>query len=254
MKHTVMLALGAICIAAAPAAGQTIAQGMTPAQVQAEFGRPATSRVAGDWSYWYYHNGCPNRCGSDDVVFFQNDRVVAAVLRTSRRRYRGPQADDALRATDDGTSAVRMGEEPAGTVIVGGVRVEGAPPRNDDDGRVTPVRRRSPAPAPAGGTPVRAREGRPGEAPSIIIGGGDPEPGSVARPVTAPANVPAVDADDLSPAPVDANDPAPAANREATDLDGQTSVDRANQRLQRDRKNEETATERARRNDRRGNP
>jgi hypothetical protein len=239
MKHTVMLALGALCIAA-PAAGQTIAQGMTPAEVQAEFGAPATSRNAGDWSYWYYHNGCPNRCGSDDVVFFQNERVVAAVLRTGRRRYRGPQADDALRATDDGTSAVRINDEPAGTVIVGGVRVEGAPPRDE------------------GGTPVRAREGRPGEAPSIIIGGGDPQPGSVARPVTAPADVPAnvpdVDADDLSPAPADANDPAPAANREATDLNGQTSVDRANQRLERDRKNEQTATERARRNDRRRNP
>lgn len=238
MKKALLSALGALSLAAAPAAGQTIAQGMTPAQVQAEFGRPATSREAGEWSYWYYHNGCPNRCGSDDVVFFQNERVVAAVLRTNRRHYRGPQADDALRATDDGTSAVRVNDAPAGTVIVGGVRVEGDPPRSDD-----------------GGTPVRAREGRPGEAPSIVIGGGDPQPGSVARPVTAPANAPGVDADGLSPAPAaGADDPAPAANREATDLNGQTSIDRANQRLERDRKNEETATERARRNDRRGNP
>jgi hypothetical protein len=239
MKHAMMLALGAIFVAAAPAAGQTIAQGMSTAEVQAQFGAPATSRVAGEWAYWYYHNGCPNRCGSDDVVFFQNDRVVAAVLRTERRRYRGPQADDALRATDDGTSAVRVNDAPAGTVIVGGVRVEPA-----DD---------------AGGTPVRAREGRPGEASTITIGSGDPQPGTVAVPATAPAttpaNVPDVDADNLSPAPADpAADAAPAANAEATDTRGQTSVDRANQRLQRDRKNEQTATERARRNDRRGNP
>ena len=237
MKKAMLLALGAMAMLASPAAGQTIAQGMTPAEVRAEFGAPATARDAGDWMYWYYHNGCPNRCGSDDVVFFQNDRVVAAVLRTPRRSYRGPQADDALRARDDGTSAVRVSEEPAGTVIVGGVRVDGV--RMDD----------------AGGTPVRAREGRPGEASTIIIGGGEPQPGSVTVPVTAPANVPAVDADNLSPAPADADDDAaPAANQEATDLQGQTSVDRANQRLQRDRKNEETATERARRNDRRGNP
>ena len=237
MKRTMMLALGAICIAAAPAAGQTIAQGMTPDQVRSAFGAPATARDAGEWTYWYYHNGCPNRCGSDDVVFFQNERVVAAVLRTGRRRYQGPQADDALRATDDGTSAVRVNGEPAaGTVIVGGVRVEGAAPM---DG--------------AGGTPVRAREGRPGEAPSIIIGGGDPQPGSVARPVTAPANAPAVDATPLSAVPAD-GDPAPAANTEATDTRGQTSVDRKNERTTRDRSNEATATERARRNDRRGNP
>ena len=234
MKKAMLLALGAMAIFASPAAGQTIAQGMSPAEVRAEFGPPATARDVGAWMYWYYHNGCPNRCGSDDVVFFQNDRVVAAVLRTPRRAWRGPQADDALRARDDGTSAVRVSDEPAGTVIVGGVRVDGAPMAED-----------------APGTPVRAREGRPGEAPTIVIGGGDPQPGSVAVPVTAPA----VDADNLSPDAADEDDEAaPAANREATDLQGQTSIDRANQRLERDRKNEQTATERARRNDRRGNP
>jgi hypothetical protein len=244
MKKAMLLALAAISAAAAPAAGQTIAQGMTPAQVQAEFGAPATSRAAGEWTYWYYHNGCPNRCGSDDVVFFQNERVVAAVLRTGRRRYQGPQADDALRATDDGNSAVRVNDAPAGTVIVGGVRVEGGEPAPAED---------------ATGTPVRAREGQPGEPSTITIGSGEPQPGTVAAPATAPAatpaNRPAVDADNLSPAPANAAaDPAPAANAEATDTQGQTSVDRANQRLQRDRKNEQTATERARRNDRRGNP
>jgi hypothetical protein len=240
MKNPMLLAVAAIAMAAAPAAGQTIAQGMTLDQVRSEFGAPATARDAGEWTYWYYHNGCPNRCGSDDVVFFQNERVVAAVLRTGRRRYQGPQADDALRATDDGTSAVRVNDEPAaGTVIVGGVRVDGAaPPARMDDER---------------GSPVRAREGRPGEAPSIIIGGGDPQPGSVARPVAAPANAPAVDATPLSATQVE-GEPAPAANAEATDTRGQTSVDRKNERTTRDRSNEQTATERARRNDRRGNP
>jgi hypothetical protein len=247
MKKAMLLALGAMAMAAVPAAGQTIAQGMTPAQVRSEFGAPATARDAGAWTYWYYHNGCPNRCGSDDVVFFQNERVVAAVLRTSRRRYQGPQADDALRATDDGTSAVRVNAEPdAGTVIVGGVRVDGAaPPPPDDEGR-TRVRR----PAAVDGTPVRAREGRPGEAPTIVIGGGEPAPGTVAAPATAPA----VDATPLSTVDAGADDPAPAANTEATDTRGQTSVDRKNERTTRDRSNEQTATERARRNDRRGNP
>ncbi|HYW13424.1 MAG TPA: hypothetical protein VE871_15800, partial [Longimicrobium sp.] len=155
----------------------------------------------------------------------------------------GPQADDALRATDDGTSAVRVNAEPAaGTVIVGGVRVDGAaPPPPDDEGR-TQVRR----PAAVDGTPVRAREGRPGEAPTIVIGGGEPQAGTVAAP--------AVDATPLSTVEAGADDPAPAANTEATDTRGQTSVDRKNERTTRDRSNEQTATERARRNDRRGNP
>ena len=43
-------------------------------------------------------------------------------------------------------------------------------------------------------------------------------------------------------------------NVEATDTRGQTSIDRKNQRTRQDRTNEPTATERARQNDRRGNP
>lgn len=225
MKKAMLVVLGAVAMAA-PAAGQTIAQGMTPAEVRAEFGSPARARDAGAWTYWYYNNGCPNRCGSDDVVFFQNERVVAAVLRTPRRAWRGPRADDALRARDDGTSAVQVND---GTAVVGGLRMDGAAVE---------------------GTPVPAREGRPGEAPTIVIGEGTPQPGSVAVPVTA-VEVEVVELEVLPP--VEAA-PAPAANTEATDLEGQTSIDRNYQRTLRERKDQETATQRASQNDRRGNP
>lgn len=247
MKKAMLLALAAMIVAAVPAAGQTIAQGMSPAQVQSEFGAPATTRDAGDWTYWYYHNGCPRRCGSDDVVFFQNGRVVAAVLRTSRRQYRGPQADDALQATDDGTSGVRVQSgassgEQAGTVIVGGVRVQGAEPEPARGGVIVVPAQGT----PVEGTPVPAREGRPGEASTIRM---DATGASIVAPTTV---IRATDAD------ADAADPdataAPAENTEATDLRGQTSIDRKNQRNERDRAREPTATEHARQNDRRGNP
>jgi hypothetical protein len=234
MKKAMLMALAAMSVAAAPAAGQTIAQGMTPAQVQSEFGAPATTRDAGEWTYWYYHNGCPRRCGSDDVVFFQNDRVVAAVLRTSRRRYSGPRADDALQATDDGTSAVRVDGAPSGgPARVGGVRVEPSQPAR---GGVIVVP--APADVPVEGTPVPAREGRPGEPATIRM---DATGASIVAPTTP------VRADD-------ADAPAPAENTEATNTRGQTSIDRKNQRTRRDRTNEPAATERARQNDRRGNP
>jgi hypothetical protein len=248
MKKKSMLLAGAALLlsaAATPALAQsTIAPGMTTEQVRDRFGAPATTRAQGDWSYWYYHNGCPVRCGSDDVVFFKNGRVVTAVLRTPRRRYAGPRADDALQATDDGTSAVRVNAAPAtgGNVIVGGVRVEGGTPPPADV-IIVPA-------APADqqeGTPVPAREGRPGE-PSItvierseanIVAPTGPARGSVLSDVgTAEAE--------------DGEEPAPAENTEATDTRGQTSIDRKNERNL--RRNEETATERARRNDRRGNP
>jgi hypothetical protein len=226
MKKAMLLALAAMSVAAAPAAGQTISQGMTSDQVRAEVGAPATSRAAGEWTYWYYHNGCPVRCGSDDVVFFQNDRVVAAVLRTARRRYAGPRADDALQATDDGTSAVRVdAASDDGPARVGGVIVVPAPA--DAGGE------------PVQGTPVPAREGRPGEPSTIIM---DATGASIVAP--APA----------TPVRTNADAPAPAENTEATDTRGQTSIDRKNQRVRRDRANEPSATERARQNDRRRNP
>jgi hypothetical protein len=231
MKKAMLLAAVALGAAAAPAAGQTISQGMTTEQVRSAFGAPATSRAAGEWTYWYYHNGCPVRCGSDDVVFFQHDRVVTAVLRTGRRRYTGTRADNALQATDDGTSAVRTDAgEPQGTVIVGGVRVEGAAPRQGGEVILVPATRMD----DEAGTPVPAREGRPGEAPTIVIEGAAAE--GTATTLT----------------PVRAGDPAPAANTEATDTRGRTSIDRKNERNE--RRNEPSATERARENDRRGNP
>ncbi|HEU4885271.1 MAG TPA: hypothetical protein VFT45_23620, partial [Longimicrobium sp.] len=117
MKKSMLLAGAAMLLSAAatPAMAQiTISPGMTTTQVRERFGAPATTRAQGDWTYWYYLNGCPVRCGSDDVVFFQNDRVVAAVFRTSRRRFAGPAADDALGAAADKAPAeqVRTEEPP----------------------------------------------------------------------------------------------------------------------------------------------
>jgi hypothetical protein len=160
-----------------PAAAQTISQGMTTAQVRSALGEPVTVRTAGDWSYLYYLNGCAVRCGSDDVVFVQNDRVVAAVFRTDRRRFAGPSAVAALDRADGARESglvrsaprgrdqppLRMRdirnepeeeliegarEEPGRTVIgrpgagpparVGGVRVEG---EGTAGGRTTIIRR-----------------------------------------------------------------------------------------------------------------
>ena len=114
MKLRLFLAAAAMTtLAASPALGQrTISQGMTPDQVRAEFGAPAATRASDGWTYWYYHNGCPNRCGSDDVVFFREDRVVAAVLRTQRRRFAGPRANDALEPYDNVSAAGGVAATP----------------------------------------------------------------------------------------------------------------------------------------------
>jgi hypothetical protein len=162
-----MAAAGLVLAAASPAAAQTISPGMTTAQVRSALGEPATVRSTGDWTYLYYLNGCAVRCGSDDVVFVQNDRVVTAVFRTARRRFTGPSAAYALERTEgadvagtiqlDESPATQMRgrtgarEEPGRTVIgrpgarpsarVGGLRVDGAPAASGTGGRTTIIRR-----------------------------------------------------------------------------------------------------------------
>ena len=158
--------VAALLAAAAPAAAQTITPGMSSAQVQSILGAPVTTRQAGDWSYLYYLNGCAVRCGSDDVVFMQNDRAVTAVFRTGRRRFAGPRADAALErtagASEDARAAVRPDdsgptqmrvrqgarEEPGRTVIgrpgaarVGGLRVDDGSEPARSGGGTTIIRR-----------------------------------------------------------------------------------------------------------------
>ncbi|HEX6372605.1 MAG TPA: hypothetical protein VF006_27040 [Longimicrobium sp.] len=278
MKKSMLLAGAALLLTAAtPALAQvTIAPGMTTTQVRERFGAPVTTRAQGDWTYWYYLNGCPVRCGSDDVVFFQNDRVVAAVLRTARRRFAGPAADDALGAAADadergGRVDAPADEPPAeveGRARVGGVRVEGATPpadvvttpaprmdapvpvnapREGQPGEPSTIVITQPDPPPADGAvppvPVnQAREGRPGEPSTIIIS--TPPPDTNPAPA-AGTNPPDVD----GPLPQTGAPGDPAENTEAADTRGETSVDRKNRRVRQDRANEPTATERARRND-----
>jgi hypothetical protein len=119
MKRWLLLLAGVLLVSAAPsgvrAQSGTISPGMTAEQVRGVFGSPATVREAGEWTYWYYHNGCPRSCGSDDVVFLRDGRVVAAVLRTARRRISGPHAHEAIERAPE--------PEPA---RVGGIRIEGA--------------------------------------------------------------------------------------------------------------------------------
>jgi hypothetical protein len=131
--NTWKLALAGVLLAAAPAAAQrTISPGMTEAQVRAALGEPATSRSTAGWTYLYYHNGCPIRCGSDDVVFLEDGKVVAAVFRTGARRFTGIRADAALdqAGANEGSAEVRRtgGAEDDAPAIVGGIRV-----RNDRD-------------------------------------------------------------------------------------------------------------------------
>ncbi len=68
---------------------QVIRPGMTEDQVKAVFGEPQGTRSYGRYTYYFYSNGCEPECGFPDIVFFEEGRVVDAVLRAAWRDYAG---------------------------------------------------------------------------------------------------------------------------------------------------------------------
>jgi len=67
----------------------TIAPGMSEREVYSLWGPPIAVRHQGDMTYLYYRNGCEFTCGTEDVVFLQNNKVVDAVLRWPGHGYSG---------------------------------------------------------------------------------------------------------------------------------------------------------------------
>lgn len=124
-----VLLIGASTAAAQQAS--VIRAGMTEAEVRAAFGAPAVVRHSGSRSYLFYTNGCPVRCGSDDVVFLENGRVAMAVLRSPARRISGPGVQGSrpgpagtepgagVELRLPGTRGVSVGRAPSRRIVVG---------------------------------------------------------------------------------------------------------------------------------------
>ena len=114
-RRLLFLAAGlAALLLPAPAAAQTVRAGMTEAQVRAALGAPAAVRTTDGWSYLFYLNGCAVRCGSDDVVFLREGRVVTAVFRTPRRRFAGPSPTQVLEQAAPAGAGARVPGRPSG--------------------------------------------------------------------------------------------------------------------------------------------
>jgi hypothetical protein len=67
----------------------TVSPGMTRDDVVAVWGAPVTERTDGAWTYLYYRNGCEVSCGTFDVVFLENGKVVNAIVRGRGHTYSG---------------------------------------------------------------------------------------------------------------------------------------------------------------------
>ncbi|HEY2825766.1 MAG TPA: outer membrane protein assembly factor BamE [Gemmatimonadales bacterium] len=76
----------------------TVKPGMTSDQVKAVWGKPATERSAGRWTYLYYRNGCEASCGTFDLVVLDSGQVVDAVVRGTGHTYGGVSSSPRDRA------------------------------------------------------------------------------------------------------------------------------------------------------------
>jgi hypothetical protein len=132
MRRTLFVALFALI---APALGaQTTAgsidPGMTKAQVIEHLGAPASERVAGNYTYLFYKNGCERECGMSDLVVLKNDAVVDAVFRAIERTYSGTSSSPMGRHPQpSGNGTLRVAGDSTGKVTgaVTGVEVNAAP-------------------------------------------------------------------------------------------------------------------------------
>lgn len=68
---------------------QIIAPGMSEDEVVAALGAPQGKSSYGEYTFYFYDNGCERECGFPDTVFFRGGQVVDAVLRATWREYDG---------------------------------------------------------------------------------------------------------------------------------------------------------------------
>jgi len=88
-RATVLAAILMLASAARAQENQVIQPGMTMDEVKLVFGEPQSVSSYGNFSFYFYENGCQVECGTADVVFFQGGQVVDAVLRAPWRGYAG---------------------------------------------------------------------------------------------------------------------------------------------------------------------
>ena len=154
-------------LAAAPGAraqAVTLHEGMTETEVVGTLGAPSAIRRVDHWSYLFY----PVRGRADDVLFFRDCRLVAAVLRTPTYTFAGPPPATALTWTIASPCAPAMAfgaapgvtppapddAPPADTVPAGPLAA--ADPARDDAADAGPATDPSASPASASvGDPAR---------------------------------------------------------------------------------------------------
>jgi|GEM_PF-1326607 len=116
MRHWICAVAALGVVATTPVAAQTatVDPGMSRAEVIETLGKPIGERSTGQYVYLFYRNNCEARCGMHDLVILQNDLVVDAIFRSSRRAYSGASSSPngvTPEASGSGTLRTREGAE-----------------------------------------------------------------------------------------------------------------------------------------------
>jgi hypothetical protein len=89
LQAAAALGIAALAGSSAGAQAASIDSGMTKAQVVEKFGKPASERTRGSYTYLFYSNGRERQVGMADIVILEADKVIDAVLRSPARTYTG---------------------------------------------------------------------------------------------------------------------------------------------------------------------
>ncbi len=147
MKRVVMLLL--VAGTAAAQAPQTIAPGMSRADVVARLGAPLATRTLDGNTYLFSANGCEHRCGMQDIVVLDSDKVVDAIFRSPTRRYSGVSSSPAAVPLSEVRQAGAARQQGAPMVVPSRAQPADCARKPAVDSQVPSLRRQTSTTAPA---------------------------------------------------------------------------------------------------------
>jgi outer membrane protein assembly factor BamE (lipoprotein component of BamABCDE complex) len=138
MRTLTVAAVLLVALAGSAGAQATIDPGMTKQQVIAKLGQPASEHSKGTTTYLYYRNGQEKKMGMSDMVALDNDKVVDAVFRSSRRKYSGKSSSPAPVSAEAAIAKGGGGKSP------GKLTVPPAKKATDTSKKSTPAQTKKP--------------------------------------------------------------------------------------------------------------
>jgi hypothetical protein len=133
MRSLITAAVLVASAAALPAQAAKIDPGMTKDQVVAKLGEPLSVRSRNSFTYLLYRNGCEKKCGMNDLVVLDSDKVVDAVFRSSNRAYTGTSSSPQMISEPEAKKKTGAPAPGAATEPAAPIKLAPAPAKTPPD-------------------------------------------------------------------------------------------------------------------------